>query len=76
MAEGKVSEDRLVDIETQLAFQEDTLLALNQVLCRQQEQIELLERSYRQLLSRVEDLRGLGKDKEGSGVAEERPPHY
>ena len=46
-----MDEDRLVEIETRLAFQEDTLQQLNDVICRQQDQID-------RLAARTEALRG------------------
>lgn len=64
---------RLVDIETKLAFQEDSLLALNQVVCRQQEQIDQLELTCRMLLARVADL---SKAHDGARPLDETPPHY
>ena len=68
-----MAEDRLVDIETKLAFQEDTLQALNQVLCRQQKQMDRLERMMSALLGRIQDLAAA---KERLKVSEEKPPHY
>ncbi len=64
---------RLVDIETKLAFLEDSLLALNQSLCRQQEQISQLESTCRLLLARVQELAAIG---DRSKTSEETPPHY
>lgn len=65
---------RLVDIETKLAFQEDTLQALNHVVCRQREQIDQLELTCRLLLARIQEL---AANLDGpKPVEEERPPHY
>ena len=47
---------RLVDIETKLAYQEDTILALNNVVTRQQKQIEQLDAVVRMLVERVRQM--------------------
>ncbi len=66
--------DRLIEIETKLAFQEDTIQALNSVVCRQQQQIEQLEATLKLLIER---FRQLSADQEPGGKpADERPPHY
>jgi SlyX protein len=64
---------RLVEIETKLAFQEDTLQALNLVMCRQQEQIDQLEQTCRLLLTRVQEL---AMNRDEAKPREEKPPHY
>ncbi|QSA95657.1 SlyX family protein [Methylococcus sp. EFPC2] len=66
-------EDRWVEIETKLAYQEDAVVALNDVVCRQQKQIDQLEETCRLLIERLRQLsEGLGPVQ----AAEERPPHY
>jgi SlyX protein len=65
---------RLVDLEVKASYAEDTLEALNQVVIRQQEQIDVLVREVRRLL----DERRKGDDAAvpGEAPADERPPHY
>ena len=66
--------DRLVEIETKLAFQEDALQALNEVVCRQQIQIERLEATLALLIDR---FRQWQEDAEaGIKPVDEKPPHY
>lgn len=69
-----MSENRLVEIETKLAFQEDTLQALNTVVCQQQRQIEHLEATVKLLIERYRQLSAEagGDDK----PVHEIPPHY
>lgn len=68
-----MDEQRLVDIETRLAFQEDTIDRLNEVIYRQQELIDRLIARCEMLGSRVKELaEKLPEDSDG----EERPPHY
>jgi len=65
---------RLIEIETKLAFQEDTIQALNTVVCQQQKQIDQLEATLRLLIDR---FRQLSADPPPAGPpADEKPPHY
>lgn len=72
-----MTEQRLMIIETKIAYQEDTIAQLNEVICEQQNQIDALERLTQQLLGRVRDLSDTASQS-GSGfsAADERPPHY
>ena len=69
-----MSEERLVEIETKIAFQEKTIQDLNDVLCEQQQEIERLGSICDALVKRVKELSGFtpGMD----APANERPPHY
>jgi len=68
-----MNEDRIIDIETRLAFQDGSLQELNQALCRQQQRIEQLEETCRLLLGR---MRELSDSLTEGGATDERPPHY
>ena len=68
------SMDRLIEIETKLAFQEDTIQALNTALCQQQKQIEQLEATLRLLIDRYRQL--AADPAPGGKPADEKPPHY
>ncbi len=70
-----MDEERLVDIEMRLAFQEDTIERLNDVICRQQELLDRLVARYELLGSRVKDLADRFPE-DGGGGEDERPPHY
>lgn len=68
-------EDRLVNIETKIAFQEDTVEELNKVIYQQQQQLERLEAICASLVNHIRDLRETIS--ENPAVAEnEKPPHY
>ena len=66
-------ENRINDLETQLAFQEDTIQALNQALVSQQTQISELEHTLRLLAKK---LKGMQPDAVASMSEETPPPHY
>jgi SlyX protein len=68
-----MNEQRLVDIESKLAFQEDHLEELNKTVYEQQQKIERLEDICRALAGQVRSLAEAGNEK---GAANERPPHY
>jgi len=67
-----VDEDRIVNIETQLAHQEHTLSALNEALTDQQAQISKLEALCRKLAERIRAL----AEGERADDDDDRPPHY
>lgn len=66
-----LTEDRLIQIETKIAYHEDLIQSLNDEIVTQQRRIHSLEERFRQLLDRVAAA--------GPSVAievDERPPHY
>ena len=66
-------EDRLANIETQLAHQEETIHQLNQVIYQQQKQIDALELGTKHLMGRIQSLSaGLSETSDDNEV----PPHY
>lgn len=68
-----MNEQRLVDIESKLAFQEDHLEELNKTVFEQQQKIERLEAICEALARQMRSLAEAGNEK---GAANERPPHY
>ncbi|MDC9728687.1 MAG: SlyX family protein [Methyloprofundus sp.] len=72
-----MSDQRLIELESKMAYQDDTILQLNDVLCKQQDQIDRLEELTQQLLARVRDLSDNSSGgPAGFSAADERPPHY
>jgi SlyX protein len=65
--------DELIELQTQLAFQEQTTAELNQVLISQQKQIDLLRLEIKLL----KDKLGMLEDRIETGPPQnEKPPHY
>lgn len=65
-------EQRIADLETRLAFQDDTIQALNDVLVAQQAAIDRLQAQLKVLARRQEDMQsGIGVEGD-----EAPPPHY
>ncbi|CAM3727459.1 hypothetical protein D3C81_594260 [compost metagenome] len=65
-------ESRVTELESRLAFQDDTLLALNDVLVEQQRVVERLQLQMAALLKRYEEMVGQYEASE----EEAPPPHY
>ena len=68
-----VNEDRLINIETKIAFQEDQIDELNKTVYQQQQKLERLE-SICEALAR--ELRALAEAGNDGKSANEKPPHY
>jgi SlyX protein len=67
-----MNETRLVEIETKLAYQEDTIQQLNDVVCLQHNQLEKLETLCKHLMDRLKEL----SEERTDGSSIEKPPHY
>ncbi|MCY1271583.1 Protein SlyX [compost metagenome] len=65
-------EMRIADLESRLAFQDDTIQTLNDVLVGQQRAVERLQLQLAALARRQEEL----LSQFGSSEEEAPPPHY
>ena len=65
-------EERLEALEVKTSYQERLIQELNEVIIAQQNQVDKLEKSVRQLR---DYLRGMGEQPHGS-EPEAPPPHY
>lgn len=70
----KLSE-QLIDLQSRLAFQEDTLSHLNRQVAEQSDLIDRLQQQVRHLAEKYEDLRDM-RDAGGESAQDEPPPHY
>jgi SlyX protein len=68
-----MTESRLTELETKLAFAEDLLETLNQTVIRQQRQIDSLQEQLRLLHQQMRDSQAA---EESSTPRDEIPPHY
>ena len=70
-------EDRLTEIESKLAWQDDLLDALNQTVSLQQKQIDQMEKICRMLIERLKEVTDLlDSQQQAGGAVDEKPPHY
>ena len=66
------TEDRFVDIEIKLAYQEDLVESLNQLVYEQQKRMDKLEARCEALTQHIRDNAAGGPNNQ----VHERPPHY
>ena len=66
-------EDRLIELETKLAFQETTLHELNDIVTAQQEKIDILQEAIQQLHER---MKAMSEETVRDPADEPPPPHY
>ena len=66
------TEQRLIEIESKIAYQEDLIHTLNDVVYKQQEKITQLEQQDRKLMERIKSLGESGDN----GQHDQPPPHY
>ena len=67
-----MTEARLTELETKLAFAEDLIETLNQTVFRQQEQLDSLQQQLRLLHRRMQE----SQPDETRSPRDEIPPHY
>lgn len=67
-------ENRFIELEIKAAYQEDLLQTLNDIIATQQQKIDHLERAYKTMHERVNNL--ASKNPEESAKNYELPPHY
>lgn len=71
------AQEQLVDLQTRFAFQEDSLQTLNDIVTRQQMQIDALERElvvHREKLTEL--IQAIADRAPAPSLADEKPPHY
>lgn len=67
-----VCEERITELEIKLAYQEDLLQTLNDIVSEQQKQISRLETACRILGERMQSMADPGSVSQGFEI----PPHY
>ncbi len=67
--------DRLDELESRLAFQEDLIESLNETVVRQDRDIARLQLKVKTLAEKLEDL-GEAAAMPGAAPGHEVPPHY
>lgn len=72
MSENTALEARIVELELKATYADDLLDRLNQVVFRQQQQIEVLARE----LSALRQQQGPEGPSGPRSLQDERPPHY
>ncbi len=68
-----MNEERLIELEIKVIYQEDLLQTLNNIVSQQQQQIDRLEATCKMLNERINSLSS--KSDVGEPI-DEVPPHY
>ncbi len=71
----KLIEQQLEDLQTQVAFQEDTIEQLNKVITKQDSLIRKMEQRFVLLGEKLQDMESQMPNK-GFNPADELPPHF
>ena len=68
-------QEELIELQTRMAYQEDTIAQLNDVITKQDSDITQLQHQMRLLAKRFEELLA-EQDRSDIDDTNERPPHY
>ena len=73
-----MTDEAIIDLQTRIAFQEESLISLNDVITRQQQDIDALQRELALHREKLVELLELQAERSASTVAAdyEKPPHY
>ena len=69
-------EEKLVELETKFSYQEDLLSALNEVVIRQQRQLDELLRQMSAVKEKLQEAIERVPGEGGELDQNEKPPHY
>ncbi|RUO36723.1 hypothetical protein CWE13_07685 [Aliidiomarina shirensis] len=67
-----VLEQRIVDLESQLAFQEDTISELNKLVTAQSQELHRIQKHLVLVAERLQQI----PESQDQAAGDERPPHY
>jgi SlyX protein len=70
---NKMDEERLINIEIKIAYQEDLIEELNNTIYQQQQQIDRLQTACQSLANNLQSLTESGNE---ISPGNEAPPHY
>jgi SlyX protein len=74
MSQDDVLQEALIELQSRLSFQEDTINELNLIVARQDRQLQALAKQLGGLASKFDDA--MFDREQGGLAADERPPHY
>jgi SlyX protein len=66
------TEKRLIELETKMAFQENLLAELNEVIIQQQRVLDRLRSHCGELEEQLDEL----KTQDAPAIRDDKPPHY
>ena len=75
MEKLQIMEAQLVELQTQLAFQDDTITELNRVLALQQQDLAQLKTQWQLLQAQYAELHQRLSADGSASLLDEKPPH-
>jgi SlyX protein len=75
-ADVDVLKQQMMELQSQLAFQEDAVRSLDEALAHQQQELLLLRRQLELLQQRQQDNTALNEAGSAGVPANDKPPHY
>ena len=66
----------IVELQQQIAFQEQTIDTLNEVVSKQQKDLTRIDRALELLAQQMANLQQAADEGQGGPEANEPPPHY
>ncbi|MDH5571083.1 MAG: SlyX family protein [Gammaproteobacteria bacterium] len=70
------TEEQIIELESRLAFQELSILELNEIITQQQKQLDKLYATVHMLDHKMRELAESRSGNAGESPQNERPPHY
>jgi SlyX protein len=69
-------QEKIIELETRYSFHEDMLRELNEVIIRQQRQLDTVSEELAQLKSQLAEVSMQQSEPGVSNPQDEKPPHY
>jgi len=69
-------EQRIIELEIKMAYQEDLIQSLNTVVAEQQMQLSKLQETCKLLHDKLKSLASADQQTSYNGFIDEKPPHY
>jgi SlyX protein len=75
-ADVDMLKQQMMDLQSQLAFQEDAVRSLDEALAHQQQELLMLRRQLELLQQRQQDTAAHNEASLAGAPADDNPPHY
>lgn len=76
MGNKETLDTKLIELETKFSFQEDLLQSLDEVVTRQQADLEKLNLQVKHLQAQLQELAETPPAASQGSLEDEKPPHY
>ena len=76
MSEIEQLQDQLIDLQTRVSYQDDTLAQLNDVITEQDSIIRIMQKQMIALAKKYDEMNYAAEQGNAGNPTDERPPHY